>query len=237
MLALLLHPSFRKTAVAILDYNGAKHGAFSSNRNPLTRARIIQAAKFYSNKFELMNAAVDGAVDGGRQLHRDIVKWIISGPDGMGMMPFSASEDNVVEWWNVHSKETALLSKLAVFLLSAPVQSADCERLFKDYDFTHTKVRNRLKMQTVHNCTIIRHGIQMRRRKEKAAQLKRDGGLKVIKKPFKNRFVNPEQYPAAEDDGDEEDGAEHANDQPAAVTEDGLLEMTEDSLNLSLIHI
>ena len=49
--------------------------------------------------------------------------------------------------------------RIAIFLLSCPVQSASCERLFKDFFFFHTKARNRLSDPIRKRLTMIKHDI------------------------------------------------------------------------------
>ena len=46
---------------------------------------------------------------------------------------------------------------LDVFILSCPVQSASYERLFKDFNFFHTKARNRLSDPIRKRLTMIKH--------------------------------------------------------------------------------
>ena len=47
--------------------------------------------------------------------------------------------------------------RIAIFLLSCPVQSASCERLLKDFAFFHTKARNRLSDPIRKRLTMIKH--------------------------------------------------------------------------------
>ena len=46
---------------------------------------------------------------------------------------------------------------LAIFLLSFPVQSVSCERLFKKFNFFHTKARNRMSDPIRKRLTVIKH--------------------------------------------------------------------------------
>ena len=53
-------------------------------------------------------------------------------------------KENVVEWWEENAVELPEILNLAKFLLDCPIQSASCERLFKDFGRYHTKVRNKI---------------------------------------------------------------------------------------------
>ena len=64
-----------------------------------------------------------------------------------------------VDFFLPHMIEHPPFIRLAVFLLSCPVQSASCERLLKDFAFFHTKARNRLSDPIRKRLTMIKHDI------------------------------------------------------------------------------
>jgi hypothetical protein len=71
------------------------------------------------------------------RLGRNVKEWMM----GRLVMEdnFDAATDNPVEWWALQEREYPEISSFAMFLLSCPVQSASCERIFKNYSAYHTK--------------------------------------------------------------------------------------------------
>ena len=69
-------------------------------------------------------------------------------------------KENVVEWWEENAVELPELSNMAKFLLDCPIQSASCERLFKDFGRYHIKVQNKLHASTTLKSTQIIHDIR-----------------------------------------------------------------------------
>ena len=69
-------------------------------------------------------------------------------------------KENVVEWWEENAVDLPEISNLEKFLLNCLIQSALCERLFKDFGRYHTKVRNKLHASTTLKSTHILHDIR-----------------------------------------------------------------------------
>ena len=64
------------------------------------------------------------------------------------------------DWWSDNRNEVPeLLSWMAVFLLGAPVQGADCKRTFKDVATHHTKTKNCMHVATAFDNTAITHDL------------------------------------------------------------------------------
>lgn len=160
-LAFLLHPQFQATAAAILEQSKLSNGNWMSNRNPLTEARLRHAAVFYSGKFNLFKSdEADQRKTQAEDLSRQFQLWtklrVKSGTDITNFTPGS----NAVTWWQVNQDELPELATLSWFLLDAPVQGADCERLFKDLARYHSKSRNRLQSDTNFNSSAILHDMK-----------------------------------------------------------------------------
>ena len=64
-----------------------------------------------------------------------------------------------VDFFLPHMIEHRRFIRLAIFLLSCPVQSASCDRLFKYFAFFRTKARNRLSDPIRKRLTMIKHNI------------------------------------------------------------------------------
>eukprot|EP00918_Siedleckia_nematoides_P090546 GHVU01199015.1.p1 GENE.GHVU01199015.1~~GHVU01199015.1.p1 ORF type:complete len:301 (+),score=68.94 GHVU01199015.1:1322-2224(+) len=54
------------------------------------------------------------------------------------------------------------LANLALFVLSLPVTTADCERLFSDFSYIQTKQRNRLAAQKMHHLSQLKQEVRRR---------------------------------------------------------------------------
>ena len=187
-LAFALHPSFRETAVDIVSASQRKHGNWESDRNPLSVARLTHAALFYYEMKELQSS--DGTAEelnrSRERLRRHIKKWLTGTSNLAGMATYQGeNEENVVEWWEENAVEFPEIANLAKFLLDCPIQSASCERLFKDFDRFHTKVRNKLHASTTLKSTQILHDI----RRKYPEENKPGSGTFT-----RNRMVNPEEY-------------------------------------------
>ena len=78
-------------------------------------------------------------------LKKRLRKWM-KGKSLEGMYDTDEVVKNVdpVDFFLPHMIEHRPFIRLAIFLLSCPVQSSSCERLFKYFSFFHTKARNRL---------------------------------------------------------------------------------------------
>jgi hypothetical protein len=65
--------------------------------------------------------------------------------------------DNPLEWWRQHREEFPVLSKMALDLLSVPLMSAECERVFSAAKNLITDRRNGLKDDIIEACTLLWH--------------------------------------------------------------------------------
>jgi hypothetical protein len=164
-LAFALHPAFRNIAVKFLSASTNAYCTFTINKNVLTVARFKKAAVFYMEKFNLWTTA-DNHKTESRQLGKNLAAWLMEdGEFNQVELPpgkFKGTDD-AAGYWLQHTVEHPGIANLAVHLLCCPVQSAACERLFKDYPLFHTKLRNQLKTEKYHKMTQIKHGLQRRR--------------------------------------------------------------------------
>ena len=163
-LTFLLHPQYREPALKILSSAYERDGSWVREKNYLSASRLSFAAAFYYRKFELHQAETDeGKRMEEKYLISSIKKWSRQ-EKSLSDLDFSVYNhgENPVDWYVLHDQDYPEMSRLAVFLLGAPVQSASCERLFKDYTRFHTKERNRLTAQKTHNLTVIKHDMKRR---------------------------------------------------------------------------
>jgi hypothetical protein len=150
-LAFALHPAFRNIAVAFLEASHTQNGTWTSKKNPLSVARLKAAAVFYCDKFKLWTPGKRD--EERRNLKKDLGRWLkVDGEFGQVELPGGKFKgtDNAVDFWLEHTVEHPGLANLAVHFLCCPVQSASCERLFKDYALFRTKARNRLLKEKYH---------------------------------------------------------------------------------------
>ena len=77
--------------------------------------------------------------------------------EGMDDTHEVAKNVNSVDFFLTHMVEHRPFIWLVISLLSCPVQSASCERLFKYFSFLHTKARNRLSDPIRKHLTMITH--------------------------------------------------------------------------------
>lgn len=89
------------------------------------------------------------------------------------------------DWWMTHKTELPVLSRFAIFILGAPVQGADCERLFKDLASFHTKSRNRMHNTTTFDSAAVAHSL----RRNYAEDYEKNSGSKT-----RNRFIEPAEF-------------------------------------------
>jgi hypothetical protein len=142
-LAFALHPSFRNVAVDIVKKSGERDGSWNATRNPLSVSRLVSAAKFYYEKHKLHQASsisssssrVKAAADCTKReldlLGKRIHQWLI-GREFDALSPYIPQQEDAVAWWEENKFEYPEISRLAVFLLDAPIRaSADCSTLFQ----------------------------------------------------------------------------------------------------------
>jgi hypothetical protein len=183
-LGFLLHPEYRPVARRILDTSHDVNGSWATGRNALSEGRLRQAVVFYYRKFCLFDTNNHGEEQ--EWLVRQFTLWI-SGRIKIDNITFMSYQGEYpAEWWLTHKSELPQLARFAVFLLSAPVQGADCERLFKDLAGFHTKVRNRMHATTTFDSACITHSL----RRNHAGDYEKNSGSKT-----RNRFVKPDEYP------------------------------------------
>jgi hypothetical protein len=190
-LAFAMHPAFRDTAVGILN-ESVEHGNWTDDKNPLTRSRLKDAAVFYYRKFDLFSA--EGMSDREkdketRRLKQRLEVWLKGGMLTSVDEPLEGMESVVdgVEFWLQYKDEHPGFVNLAIFLLCAPIQSASCERLFKDFALYHTKHRNRMNPPTYLKQTQIKHDmVQM----YGPADAQRETGVRKSS----NRIVPAKEY-------------------------------------------
>lgn len=67
--------------------------------------------------------------------------------------------DSVFDYWEMQGASMAELSTLALFILSIVIQSANCERLFSNFGFFRTDLRNRLKPDKLHKLQEVKRRV------------------------------------------------------------------------------
>ena len=65
-----------------------------------------------------------------------------------------------LQWWKTRREEYPVLSKMALDLLSIPLMSVECERVFSSAKILLTDSRNGLKEAIIEACTLIRHWLR-----------------------------------------------------------------------------
>ena len=213
LLAFALHPKYRSYMVDLLRQSETLTGNWGTSKNVFSVARLVMAAKFYFAKHRVWRLTTDQMTqdrcmrdeehrksvihDHARMLGIDMRKWLQGGQFADGMTHEDYNGGHPVEFWQDQVREHFHISKFAQWLLSQAVQSASCERLFKEFMQFHTKARNKTKHSKVHQQAQVRRHIQRTRdvnKNKDAADVsitKRQNG--------KNRFVNPEERKKKED--------------------------------------
>jgi hypothetical protein len=174
-LAFALHPLHAATARKILRTNESEYGNWGDKSNPLCTPRLAHAAKTYFLKFQLPKTALDEdgfyledkLQDEVNTLGLKVKQWLMGRlpmPD-----PFNPAKDDSVLWWGWQSCEEPILANFAMFLLSCPVQSASCERVFKNYSAFHTKKRNHLGSKKTYRMTKIKYYLDNKYKDPKGA--------------------------------------------------------------------
>ena len=228
-LAFLLHPQYRETAVCIINHLRDKKGNWSDDRNTLAVERLTHAAVFYYGKFCLsVSVGDEGKKKEIRSLKNHFRLWT-KGTLAMVDECSAATEhySHPVEWWDtLGSDEFPELSRLARFLLSAPVQSASVERVFKDLGRYQTKVRNRLSDESTLLATILKDDINKRgyeydNIKSAAASKNRLVSSEELARVHSNAESSSEEPSSDEDAELEEDtDSEDESDDESSVDED-----------------
>ena len=68
--------------------------------------------------------------------------------------------DDPLQWWGARRKEFPILSQMALDLLSIPLMSAECERVFSSAKNLVTDNRNTLKEEVIEASTLLRHWLK-----------------------------------------------------------------------------
>ena len=199
-LAFALHPAYRTTAAAIIEYSERENGNWVSKGNCLSVARLTHAAKFYYGKFQLTTIEEFDTSEEGRTkckgrrqweqeiktLGKNMKKWL-TGKNMTGIQDDYATGEDAVEWWVMQSSEYPEMAELAMFLLDCPVQAATCERIFKEFSRFHTKRRANLINETTFRLTQVKHAIKKEFKKDEQAL----PGNKVMKQQEHVRIDTP----------------------------------------------
>lgn len=183
-LTFALHPAYRQTATHLLDQSWILYGNWRQKRNYFSVSRVIESAKFYYCKFELLNLSlVDEETKQSilNDLGDSVHKWLSN--ERLDVGAFKDGSDPF-DWWRRQKVEFPAIANLAMFLLDAPVQSASCERLFKEFSRLHTKSRNRLDPQTTHMMAQVKYNVRRKYRDDLTSANKRST----------NRYISPDEH-------------------------------------------
>ena len=185
-LTFALHPAYRRTASLLLDVSLITDGNWRTDRNYFSISRLVTSAKFYFGKFELLDNSVTNERKNNILMDLDdlVQKWLKNLP--LDILPYKDGTDPV-DWWMRQRDEFPSIAALAMFLLDAPVQSASCERLFKEFSRFHTKGRNRLHPRTTHMMAQVKYRLRRRYNDE---NLRIDSETKRST----NRFISPIEH-------------------------------------------
>ena len=199
-----MHPVFHQVAIKILDWSEKNNGNYTDKNNCLSRAGLLAASVFYYKKHKLHK---EGATAKGKEEEEKILKtrlrkWMKGKYlEGMDDTDEVAKNVDPIDFFLPHMIEHRPFIRLAIFILSCPVQSASCECLFKDFAFLHTKARNRLSEPIRKRLTMIKHDM-IRKYGNDDVQNNRK------QKSSKNRMVVSREYnrldAIVEDDNEEE---------------------------------
>ena len=185
-LTFALHPAYRQTACLLLEKSVLLNGNWRQDKNFLSSSRVVESAKFYYGKFELLTPGLSNNEKNYilNDLGDSVDIWVRN--KRFDIRSTYKQGNDPVEWWSRQKEEYPSIANLAMFLLDAPVQSANCERLFKEFSRLHTKVRNRLDPKTTHEMAQVKYDIR-RKNREDVAFHAASGST--------NRFVSPTEHP------------------------------------------
>ena len=138
VLAFALHPKYSATAINIFWLSTLACGSWKEKGNALTATKLAEAAVFYYGKHELSSLPESN----------------LSG------LLYSKSEfDDPCDWFKLNKDYYGSLVNFAKFLLDCPVQSASCERLFKDFSHFLFKHQSRLLKEKLVKYTMIKYDL------------------------------------------------------------------------------
>ena len=221
-LCFAFHPAFRHVAQQMVKNSLMLRGSWTNSRNPLTTVRLSHAAKSYYEKFDLFySSSEEGREKELANVAKHVTRYLKT-PTFMSL-PYTEGEDPYDRWDYFKDEETEV-AVLAQFLLDAPVQSADVERLFKTFSEYLTDKRNRLKTDALFGSACVKDALK---RKYPEDMVGKDG---EEKRHSKNRFVNPTEYqqydfPAP---GQTEQGASDGNNERIANEQPIMQDATSD---------
>ena len=205
LLGFAMHPKYRAFTVRLLRKSEQIHGTWTSSKNMFSVARLVMAAKFYYAKHRVWKVASSTEVikrmeedvryraecvrEQCRLLGVAVKKWLIGASFDDGMTHEDFTGGHPVEFWKLQEGEHKYIACFAMWILSASIQSATCERLFKDYLQFHTPRRNTTAYTKVHKQAHVRRHIRRLRR------FQEDGlrGIAGNHSEKTNRFVNPRE--------------------------------------------
>ena len=214
MLAFALHPKYRMYAVKLLRRSEDIMGNWGTSKNVLSVARLVMATKFYFAKHRVWERTMptadkrrchneeqfrqDSIRKHARFLGVEMKKWLQGAQFDDGFTHEEYNGGHPVEFWQDQVREHVHLATFAQWLLSQAVQSASCERLFKDFVQFHDKKRNKTHHDKVHKQAQVRRHI--RRSREMLKQQKdKEKYVAPQQQQSKNRFVNPLERKLKED--------------------------------------
>jgi hypothetical protein len=200
-LSFILHPKYWTYAASMINGSEEKNGNWTYGKNIFSANRLVTAAKLYFGKHQLHIDCMKNSVSGFEKknflksslsrLHNDLTIWIDWHCFDSGLTHEDYQGGHPVEFWAKRAREHNELSHLARFLLSAVVQSASCERIFKSWMLFQTKFRNPLLPHKTQGMNRVRRELSRKRREESGRMLTARQTAKPRKS--KNRFVNPEE--------------------------------------------
>lgn len=210
-LAFAFHPAFRKTAQQILKNSLKENGNWTDDKNSLSTARLTHAARFYFQKFRLCGdcdlATCNRML---AKLQRQVNMYLKD--ENYMAFPYEEGQDPY-DWWSFFMDEQPEICILAQFLLDAPIQSADVERLFKTFAEILTKKRNRMATDGVFDTACVKDALKRK--------YPNDYGDAAGGQTHKNRFVDPKEYELVQDeDADELDETETELDAAMVLDDD-----------------
>lgn len=164
VLAFALHPKYSKTALKIIKLS-EKHVGTWRDGHPLSARRLANAALFYYQKHELWLAPEDNPSARERE-EKDFHLHMLLYLSGKTVLDNVEDYDAVrwpdpCDWYNLfHDAFGLMLVNFALFLLDCPVQSASCERLFKDFARFLSKHRSRLLKEKLMMSAMIKRDLK-----------------------------------------------------------------------------
>jgi hAT family C-terminal dimerisation region len=195
-LALAMHPHFASLARLILE---KLKSSKNINQSVLTYTRLVQATLFYYQKHRLLSPDCEDDQEKRakelNRLKRHMLDYLLGRTETktLSLHPWLPTDDDPVAWWHLGAESNSYpeLSRFGCFLLSCPVQSASCERLFKEFARQHTKSRNRLSHTTVFHQSVVVYDMQQNRWNNPQAKINQST----------NRFLPPKEHPRVDSAG------------------------------------